>query len=249
MPAGALYQIPTSLNRDGKLKTNLRGILAPNAIDYADTSRVITATDIRQTTVSGGGAWSNSIQWAYENTREDSDGLLQYSSLLSSATTFTLLFRFKLKTPTVETPNVQQVLFFNGLLNIFAFPPLLNGYAIIYDSSNNVLRFDPLGVAPPAQLSSGTLTQGIWYHYGLKVTTPVDISGATIIDVWENGTPLAPIDLGVSISTPTGGTSLFSIASPPQPVGFHGFITDFVLLEGTELTNEQMVAFAEAPYI
>ncbi len=241
MPAGALVRIPRSLSRNAKLLTNLRGIDEVSPYDFASPSRSFTVVDLRQTAVTGGGTWANTIQWQYENLSQATDTFIGYPSLLSNATTFTLLFRIKLKAAS-GSPNTMQIIFFNGLFDPIT--PSFNGYSVEYNSNTNRILFNPF-ITSSVVMNTLTLTTDTWYHYGLKVTT----STTTVVDVWENGTYSGPYDLGAVISTPTGSTSLFSFTGAPIAVGLHGCLTDVVFLEGTDLTADEMAAFAEAPYI
>lgn len=246
MPIGALVRIPTSLSRGGHCVTNLRGLIPDAPIDYINPSRSITAQNLSRGNsgdYAGSGNWVNTIRYTFQS-NEVFPPSLTYPSLLSTATTGTLLFRMYLLTPKFSI-NPVQCLFKNGRL----VPGSGSGYAVLlsYDASGEtyILQFVLPGVGSAVMNTGPSMTYETWYTYGVvfdSLTSP----GSTKLRIYENGTVIGSTTLDPMI-TPTTGTSLFVDGETSQ-FRFLGGITDFALLEST-LTEDEILAFANAPYI
>jgi hypothetical protein len=246
MPTGTLVRTPTSLSRNNKVKTNLRGINAASPVDYANEKFSLSATNLVQVSSAiptGEGAWANTIKYAYEAQTEATATYIQYPTVISSASDFTIFLRFYIKEIT-GLASTFETLFFSGFVDFINYD--YNGYIINYNRVNNILTFDLLN-GGSVQLSTLTFNTNEWYHYGMKIRT---VTGGTKIKVWENGVSTgAESEFGISLAPPTGSTSLFSANQPGFGDYFYGGITDFTFLEGNDITDDQMPAFASAPFI
>lgn len=244
MPAiGALFSRPTSVSRNGKVLTNLRGVNTAIPYDFSPSKIALAGGAISQVSSSGPdgeGAWANTIKYAYEATSEAAIPYINYSALLSAATTFTIFIRLYIKELTGVT-GTNETIFYNG----FEDPPnyTYNGFLLNFNRTSNRLTFDLLN-GSQVQISNVTLLTNTWYHYGLKVATDAT---STKVKVWENGTYIDEFDLTIPMIPATGSTSLFSTPGPVY--GFFGGITDFAFIEGTDITDAQMPAFAVAPFV
>jgi hypothetical protein len=250
MPIGALVQIPTSLSRGGKCVTNLRGLSPGATQDYASPSRTFTTTNLVRnvcTNIGGVGNWANTIPNSFETKSELETSLIEYPGLLSSSKTGTLLFRMYLLERTPGTPPIPsrvECIMKNGQIQ----PGAGDGYAVLlsYDASGDfyALNFVLPGAGFVQMNSGASLNFNTWYTYGVKFDSNAS-PGSTIITIFENGTFISSASQSEMI-TPTGGTSLFS--DPSFGLPFYGGITDFTILE-TLLSDDEIIAFATAPYI
>lgn len=245
MPAGNLVSFPTSLSREGKTVINLRGILGTgnSAYDYITPSYFSNTTnDIDQSAtalLSNSGPWTSTVFWAY-GTRTSSPSpspSITFTTLLSSETSFTLMFR---------------VLFlsgapFSGIVLQNGDTDLNSGFAIQTNFFNNRLFFyifENVSYNFQSISLNLSLSQNQWYHYAIRVTTD---RGNTTVDWWENGVKASQVSLGWEYVAPIGTTTFFNNASNSYP--FYGKLTDFTFLKGVDLTDNQIASFATAPFV
>ena len=235
MPAGALVQIPTSVSRGGKCKTNLRGVTPSAPYDYVNPTATLTGgAALGSISTAGSGNWSNTIPFAYYSTSSDEDSSITYPGLLSSAVSGTLLFRIYIQ-PQVTPPQAQTV-FANGRFGLDGYGIPLTYDEVAFETYEYNLHFARLQDASAnwIKLNTTALSTGQWYQFSIRFET----SAKTTVTWYQDGTPNNPFELN-PITTPTDSTSL---------MGFFGRMTDIALLED-QLTNSQLALFGTAPYI
>lgn len=243
MPTGNLVRLPTSLSQGGNTLTNLRGIVQGlNTFDYITSGFYPTVTDIVQQTSAfelGVGAWSSTIQYAYQPTSDsNSNANITYPSIVVSTTSATILFRVLAK-----SNAFTGAVFING-----ASSSPYSGFYVLYDTSNFQLFVEDVANFGYSNfnLNSSAVIVNTWYNYAIQLIADSG-KGLTTVDVWENGIKQATQSINFAMQAPTGSTRLFNNENSNQ--FFYGKITDFTLLNGTPLTDAQMSAFTNAPFV
>ena len=238
-----LVQIPSSVSRGGTCKSNLRGTGATSTLyDVANPSRTFSKGNLTSIPISGGGPWSNTINYAYSFS--GGNPRIRYPSLLSTARSGTILIRLYIPTPDEPLAGVGAV-FQNGA-------PGTDGFGILYDYVPSRLYFIRLDSSPfddYIEISSDPLSYDTWYQFSVRFeTTTVSATDFTSVTSYQNGIITKDnLFFNAAIVTPTAGnTTLFFDAVNGN--NFFGRITDFAFLEA-QLSNDQLRLYATAPYI
>jgi hypothetical protein len=245
MPIGVLSRVPNSVSQGGACKTNLRGVTPSKPYDYVAPSRTFTVgSALGSISTAGAGAWSNTICQAYYSNDSENSSAITYPSMISTATTGTLLIRIYIQEfPGGRAPSIQTV-FQNGqtatngygvflfTVNIFGEPPIYTLYfgRLQDDSSTWVQMNQP---SPPGS----ALNANQWYQFSVGFAPSG--TGTSTIRIYQDGSSVSQSDI-VEIITPLDGTT--------QIMNFYGRVTDFALIEKA-FTNEQLAAYGTAPYI
>jgi len=245
MPIGVLSRIPNSVSQGGTCKTNLRGVTPSKPYDFAAPSRPFTVgTALGSSSTEGAGAWSNTIRQAYSSTSSDDSSAITYRSMLSTATTGTLLIRIYIQEfPPEGKPPEFQTVFQNGKTGAGA-----NGYGIFLqtvpvegESPNYTLFFGRLQDTSDnwVQMSQGsTMNVNEWYQFSLGFAPTGD--GTSTVRISRGGSAVIQSTISPEISEPSAGTT--------ELMNFFGRITDFALIEKV-FTDAQLAAYGTAPYI
>lgn len=248
MPIGNLFRVPISLSQNGNTLVNLRGeFTGGNVYNFIENSNVsITCSNITQGStalLSNAGPWTSTIQHCFQAGSSNSAREITFNTLLSNKTDVTIMFRFLGQSGLFFTGTVFQ----NG--NFVGFPND-TGYKIEYQNSFGAARISMLLYqGPPTGFNTtlylaNALVSNTWYHIATKISTT---NTDTIIQYWVNGTKQTTLSTGWQMAAPTiGSTSIFS-STITSSYDFR--ITDFVFLNGTTLTDSQIAAYANAPFM
>lgn len=242
MPAGSLVRIPTSTSRNGTCKTNLRGVRrnSGSLFDFIDSERALTyGPDLAIVSTTGSGNWSNTIQYAFQNTNSDGDASITYPSVISTKTSGTLLFRMYIQPyPTTPVPGLQAV-FINGSFGTDGYGVFLTYDEVAFETYEYNTYFGRLQdlSADWIKLNPSALSESTWYQFSIKFETSP--GNPTEVTAFQDGSKTVNSASMNEINDPTTTTALMY---------FYGRMTDIALLED-QLSPEQLVAYGTAPYV